>query len=340
MISLLAACLAFIVALLATRHICNPESRFHILDHPNERSLHTHPVPRTGGVAILTGIAAGTLLLYGITDLYLATVGWVASGATIVAALSLIDDRQKLPVWARLLGQVMGVGLIVIGGLWLRTIGLPGVTWEWPRAIGMAVSMLYLLWTVNLYNFMDGMDGFAAGMAVIGFSAFALLGAQAGNTAFMATSLIIAAAAAGFLVFNFPPARIFMGDGGSATLGLLAGGLSLWGTRDGVFSFWVALLVFSPFIVDATVTLLRRLGHGERVWQAHKSHYYQRLVLCGWGHRKTVLYEYTLMLACGVSALFVQRLDAPWQAALIVSWGLVYPLLMAAVHHLEKKKQS
>ena len=115
-----------------------------------------------------------------------------------------------------------------------------------------------------------------------------------------------------------------MGDTGSSLLGLLAGGLSMWGAREGVFPFWVALLVFSPFIVDATVTLLRRLGRGERVWQAHKSHYYQRLVQSGWGHRKTVLYEYVLMLACGLSALLAQQLNLQGQVALILFWCLVY----------------
>ena len=338
MISLLAACMAFIVALLVTRLICDPASRLHILDHPNERSLHTRPVPRTGGVAILAGIVAGVLLLYGIADLSMSTVGWIASGATIVAVLSLVDDRWRLSVRLRLLGQTVSAGLIVAGGLWLRARGFPGADWAWAPIIGMAVSMLYIVWMVNLYNFMDGMDGFAAGMAVIGFGTFALLGLLAGNMPFLALSLGIASAASGFLIFNFPPARIFMGDTGSATLGLLAGGLSLWGARDEVFPFWVAVLVFSPFIVDASVTLIRRLSRGERVWQAHKSHYYQRLVLSGWGHRKTVLYEYALMLACGLSALFAQQMSALGQGALIIFWSLVYVLLMAGVRHLEKKK--
>lgn len=94
-------------------------------------------------------------------------------------------------------------------------------------------------------------------------------------------SLIIAAAFAGFLIFNFPPARIFMGDTGSSTLGLLAATLSLWGARDGVFPVWIAVLVFSPFIVDATVTLFWRLLRHEKIWQAHKAHYYQQLVQTG-----------------------------------------------------------
>jgi UDP-N-acetylmuramyl pentapeptide phosphotransferase/UDP-N-acetylglucosamine-1-phosphate transferase len=177
---------------------------------------------------------------------------------------------------------------------------------------------------LNLYNFMDGMDGIAGGMAVFGFGTFAVFGLLAGATLFSVLNLIIAAAALGFLVFNFPPARIFMGDVGSSTLGLLAAALSLWGVRDGIFPFWIALLVFSPFIVDATVTLLRRLWRRERIWHAHKTHYYQRLVQAGWGHRKTVLLEYAIMLGCGISALWSMRATDEIQMAILIAWILFY----------------
>jgi len=240
----------------------------------------------------------------------------------------------------RLPGHLVAATLLVIGGLFLPGFSLPGLAWYWPEWLGILLSLLFLVWMINLYNFMDGMDGFAAGMAVIGFGTFAVLGYLASNQLFLALNLIVVSAAAGFLRFNYPPARIFMGDTGSSLLGLLAGGLSIWGAREGVFPFWVALLVFSPFIVDSTVTLLRRLGRGERVWQAHKSHYYQRLVQSGWGHKKTVLYEYVLMLACGLSALLAQQLNYQGQVALILFWCLVYPLLMIGIHRMEQRTKS
>ena len=334
----LATAAAFFVSLLLTRRFCDPASRLHLLDHPNERSLHTCPTPRSGGVAIFIALAAAvgfwapgavlTSLFYGL-----------GAGVVFVAALSFLDDRKGLSVALRLPGHLLAATFLVIGGLYLAEFSLPGLVWEWPKWLGMLLSLLFLVWMINLYNFMDGMDGFAAGMAVIGFGTFALLGYLAGNSVFLTLNLIIVAAAAGFLLFNFPPARIFMGDTGSALLGLSAGGLSIYGAHEGVFPFWVALLVFSPFTVDATVTLLRRLSRGERVWQAHKSHYYQRLVQSGWGHRKTVLHEYVLMLACGLSALLAQRLNSRGQAALILFWCLVYPLLMIGVHRMEQKKR-
>ena len=136
-----------------------------------------------------------------------------------------------------------------------------------------------------------------------------------------------AAAAAGFLWSNFPPARIFLGDLGSSTLGLLAAGFSLWGARDGLFPLWTAALAFSPFIVDATWTLGRRLARGERVWEAHRSHHYQRLVLAGWGHRKTVLRSYVLMAGAAASAVAAPGLATWEQWAVIGAWAVVYALI-------------
>jgi UDP-N-acetylmuramyl pentapeptide phosphotransferase/UDP-N-acetylglucosamine-1-phosphate transferase len=147
----------------------------------------------------------------------------------------------------------------------------------------------------NLYNFMDGSDGLAGGMAVFGFGAFAAAAALAGDASICLAALGIAAAALAFLAFNLPPARVFMGDAGSILLGFLAGALGLLGIARGLWPVWFPVLVFSPFIADASVTLIRRLFRGERIWEAHRSHYYQRLVQLGWGHRRTALVEYLLM---------------------------------------------
>jgi UDP-N-acetylmuramyl pentapeptide phosphotransferase/UDP-N-acetylglucosamine-1-phosphate transferase len=177
---------------------------------------------------------------------------------------------------------------------------------------------------VNLYNFMDGMDGFAGGMAIFGFGALSLLGWQAGDAGFALVNAAIVAAAGGFLISNFPPARVFLGDLGSATLGLLAATLSLVGSQRGLFPLWLAWLAFSPFIVDATWTLLRRIAHGERVWQAHRSHHYQRLVLAGWSHRKTVLWSYLLMAACAATAVAARDMHERDQWFVLAAWGVIY----------------
>jgi UDP-N-acetylmuramyl pentapeptide phosphotransferase/UDP-N-acetylglucosamine-1-phosphate transferase len=171
-------------------------------------------------------------------------------------------------------------------------------------------------------------------MAVFGFSACATAAVIGGDVAFAAMNLAIAAAAAGFLWFNFPPARVFMGDAGSVPLGFLAAVASIEGWVRGNWPLWFGVLVFSPFILDATVTLAKRLVRGERVWQAHREHYYQRLVRCGWGHRKTALAGYALMLACGMLALWGTALSAAAQAALLVIAGAAY---VGIVFILERK---
>jgi UDP-N-acetylmuramyl pentapeptide phosphotransferase/UDP-N-acetylglucosamine-1-phosphate transferase len=314
--------MAFALSAWLTRRFSNPDSIVYILDHPNERSLHDRPTPRGGGIAILVAImACGAALAVSSFDRRLLAV---ASGMLVVAIVALLDDRYSVPPLYRLMAQTAAALIILYGGFFMEEFGIPGAAWHWPYAVGMGLSALFIVWMVNLYNFMDGMDGFAGGMAISGFGTFAILGWMADHELFASVGLIVASASAGFLVFNFPPARIFMGDIGSSTLGLLAAALSLWGVKDGVFPFWIAILVFSPFIMDATVTLLRRLLRREKIWQAHKTHYYQKLVQAGWGHRKTALTEYAIMIGCGVTALSSQHATVILQMILLAGWVLFY----------------
>ena len=192
-------------------------------------------------------------------------------------------------------------------------------------------AILVIVWMTNLFNFMDGSDGLAGGMALFGFLFLALRAAWVGDAAFASLNAVVAAGALGFLGFNFHPARVFMGDAGSIPLGFLAGLVGFAGWVSGVWPIWFPLLVFSPFIVDATVTLSRRLVRGEKVWQAHREHYYQRLILLGRGHRKTALLEYALMIAAGLSALWGAAQSAVTQAILLGAWVLTYLALARAI---------
>jgi UDP-N-acetylmuramyl pentapeptide phosphotransferase/UDP-N-acetylglucosamine-1-phosphate transferase len=267
-------------------------------------------------------------------------IAWVGGAMFIVALVSFMDDRAGVRVAYRFAAHAIAAALLMKAGLALASAPLPGVSWPWAAWVAAGISVLFVVWTINLYNFMDGMDGFAGGMAVIGFGTFAALGWLSGHTGFVAVSLITASASAGFLLFNFPPARIFMGDVGSSSLGLLTAALSLWGARDGVFPFWIALLVFSPFIVDATVTLVRRLLTGERVWQAHRTHCYQRLVGMGWGHRKTVLWEYALMIVAAASALWTVDKPASVQWIILGLWIVLYAVLTIGLRHIEERHRN
>lgn len=328
--SILTFVLSFLLSAFLTWRFCDPASRLHILDQPNERSLHEQPTPRSGGVAIFLALAVA-FAIGSWRGNGGGPVPWVAVGALAIATISLIDDLRGVPPLYRLGAHLLAAGFAIAAGLTLATVQLPGLSLGWPLWLGATFSILFIVWMLNLYNFMDGMDGFSGGMTMAGFGTFAVLGALAGEMEFMFWNLVVVAAVAGFLVFNFPPARIFMGDVGSSVLGFLAAAFSLWGSKLGVFPFWVAVLVFSPFVVDATVTLVRRLLRGEKVWEAHRTHYYQRLVRMGWGHRRTLLWEYALMALCAAAAILAVNMGPAGQWSIVLVVAALYVGLMSWV---------
>lgn len=289
------AVLSFVAALIAVRVLLSRFGRF-ALDRPNERSLHERPVPRTGGIAVALGAAAS--LGFGAAALWLPML--VALG---LAALSFADDVGRVPTALRLAAHLAGAA--IVGWYYLSPM----------HPVALALVVAALAWLTNVYNFMDGSDGMAAGMSVIGFGTYALAAQLGGHPALAALCLALAAAAGAFLLYNFSPARIFLGDVGSIPLGFLAGALGVVGWRDDLWPLWFPVLVFGPFLGDATVTLLKRLLRGERVWRAHRDHYYQRMVRMGMGHRRTAGVGYVAMLVCAAAALYGRTQPFPVQAA-------------------------
>lgn len=328
-----------------TSRLVRASGRLGTLDRPSERSLHVEPVPRTGGLAILAGATVGFAISFGLArtvgglaPVEAAGLGSVLGGVLAVAVVSYWSDAQDMSAAIRLVAHtIVGAITVWLAGLAVDAVTLPFLGSMSLGAAALPITVLAVVWMTNLYNFMDGMDGFAGGMTVIGFGCLGWLGWTGGHQTIAWLSVVVVGATAGFLAHNFPPASIFMGDVGSVSLGFLAGALSLMGIRDRLFDVWVPVLVFSPFVVDATVTLVRRLLRGERVWRPHREHYYQRLVLTGWGHRKTVLAEYALMLGCGTTALAYVRLSAPAQLFLLTVWVTVYCVLVCGVRAVEAR---
>ena len=284
------------------------------LDAPNARSLHRAPVPRTGGIGIHLGVVLAWLLVRP----ELPGILWLTFGVLLV--VSLADDIRGLPVFLRLAVSVVGSGLLAASLLY-EHVGVAGVL----------VATLAVAWMSNLYNFMDGSDGLAGGMAMFGFTFYGVAAWLAGSTSFALVNFSVAAAAAAFLVFNFHPARVFMGDVGSVPLGFLAGALGIVGWIERDWPWWFPAVVFSPFIVDASVTLARRATRRERVWEAHRDHYYQRMVQLGWGHRGTALAGYGLMLACGVLGLLATSAPVAGQITIMAAVVLAYAGLLAGI---------
>lgn len=227
---------------------------------------------------------------------------WIAAGAALVGGVSFIDDRSHVPAPVRLVVHA-GASTLVVFMTALPLSASPENEWL-HSLIAPSLWILFCVWMTNLYNFMDGIDGLAGGMGVFGFGTLGFLGYLSGDVHVAVAGWIIAAATTGFLVWNFPPARIFMGDTGSATLGFLAATLSFEADTRGSIPISLSLLLFIPFIADASITLVRRILKREKIWLPHRSHYYQRLVRAGWSHRRTVLWEYGVMFLCAVLAIF------------------------------------
>lgn len=245
-----------------------------VLDVPNQRSSHTLPTPRGGGLAIVLGVSLALPGLYlwgGLISQHLWAL-WGAGG--LVALVGFIDDHAPLAARWRLIAHFAAAiwGVFWLGGAPALEIFGARVDMGW---VGCAVAVLYLVWMLNLYNFMDGIDGIAGVEAVTVGLAGALLYALQGSWGAMLLPALLAMASAGFLFWNFPPARIFMGDAGSGYLGLTLGLLSLQAAWVEPRLLWAWLILLGVFIVDATLTLGRRLYRREKIYEAHRSHAYQ-----------------------------------------------------------------
>lgn len=335
--------LVFLSSFGLTRLLCSPASRLYLLDHPNARSLHTEPLPRTGGLAIFGSMFLGIIVcvVLGEGAVFQANaILWILGMALPIGVVSFWDDRAGLSPGLRLGVQALAAAGVVWGaGLTVPAIPVPFVGSLSLGWLAVPVTVLFFMWMANLYNFMDGMDGFAGGMTMLGYGVLGFI-AWRHDHYLLGLAILIGAAAGGFLLCNLPPARIFMGDVGSVPMGFIAAALAVLGVRDGLFNIWVPLLIFSPFVVDATVTLVRRLLRGERVWRAHREHYYQRLVLAGWGHRRVVLAEYVLMLGCGLSAAVYGQAGETVRAVILLGWIGIYMVLARGVRRVEGRAKA
>jgi len=307
---LAAAIVAALVARLALRFLLQP-GRLPAA-RANHRSLHQVPVPQGAGIGIWAGVAAATFWLPG-------WLIWTVPLAMVIV-VSLWDDRRGLSVPLRLAAHA-AAAVAWIG--WSGSLAGPVLT---------LVMVVVIVWMTNLYNFMDGSDGLAGTMSLIGYAAYALAGLRAGaaETPLMAA---VAAATIPFLVINLPPARAFLGDVGAVPLGFLAAVLGIGGWEALWWPAWFPVLVFLPFVGDATLTLLRRLFAGRRVWEAHRDHYYQRLVRMGLGHSGALALYTALMLGTAGSALAALTRAPEAGYPLLALWAVAVLVLFASVGH-------
>jgi Fuc2NAc and GlcNAc transferase len=302
-----------------------------VLDVPNARSSHKVPTPRGGGTSIVLTTAAAVVVLYLFgtipLDLFLALTG----GGLVVALIGFLDDRHKLSARIRLAVHLAAAlwAVFWLGGLPALRVGAHLVSLGW---LGNALATVAVVWTLNLFNFMDGIDGSAASEAVFVAWGAAFVALLAGTTgAVSAISLAFGAACCGFLWWNWPPARIFMGDVGSGYLGYVIAVMSLAATREDAGSLWVWMILGGVFFVDATVTLISRALRRERVQEAHCSHAYQWLARRWQSHLRVtmsvILVNVLWLLPCAIAT---SRYPAYAVWIVLVALAPLIPLVLVA----------
>ncbi|HSJ13821.1 MAG TPA: glycosyltransferase family 4 protein, partial [Longimicrobiales bacterium] len=277
-----------------------------LLDVPNERSSHERPTLRGGGLAIVLAVVVGAAL-YAVLSGHWTEFAPYFLGAVLVAGVSLIDDVRSLPFAVRLAVHVAAAVLAIMAYTLGRGLPLPPL----PSFVTAGATLLWIVGLTNAYNFMDGIDGLAGTQAVIAAGAWIILGLVLGVPEVALLAALVAGAAGGFLLHNWPPARIFMGDVGSAFLGYTFAVLPLmaWGTaRLGV----AALCIVGVFVFDTAFTFLRRISRGENVLQAHRSHLYQRLVVAGSSHGAVTSLYATLAAMLAAAGIAVALTPPYW----------------------------
>ena len=258
---------------LLTQRIRHYALRKQLMDIPNERSSHSIPTPRGGGLAIVITFLVSLLGLsfWGQID-WPTSLGFILAGG-LIAGIGLWDDRGHVtPKW-RLLAHFLAASLLVYTTGGLPTLIFLGTPISFG-IIGHGLAIIAVVWILNLFNFMDGIDGIASVEAISALGVLAILCFPISSAA-VTINALLSAAVLGFLLWNFPPAKIFMGDAGSGFLGLMLAGLLLWNTHLSPNLFWSWLIMLGVFVVDATLTLIRRLLQKKKVYEAHRSHAYQ-----------------------------------------------------------------
>ncbi|TRZ50145.1 glycosyltransferase family 4 protein [bacterium] len=275
-----------------------------MLDIPNARSSHTQPTPRGGGLGIVIGVLIGAWSLYlaQILGMPFREIVALSLGGGLMALVGWLDDIYRLPYQIRLVVQAISSAIILIEIGYFHAITVPFVGDIHLYSIGIPFALLWIMGLTNAYNFMDGIDGIAGGQALIAGLGWAIIGYMSGEVFVGLIGLLLAATNLGFLFHNWPSARIFMGDVGSAFIGFILAVLPIMaGQKDPRFMIAGFLMVW-PFIFDTSFTLVRRMIKKENIFEAHRSHIYQRLVIAGYSHRFVTLIYMGLALTGAILA--------------------------------------
>jgi len=317
-VELLVLAICFAASAVLTRYLIWHAKQHQLLDIPNERSSHSTPTPTGGGMAIVVTFICVLLTAAWVFNLAAGEVYTLAFTGAVLAVVGYIDDHRHISAQWRLLIHFFVALVLLLSLNQLPALSVFG--WQWQSGwLLSGVCLITLVWLLNLFNFMDGIDGIASVEAIASLGGAALIVLVAGGVYWPAILLALAGCVLGFQVFNWPPAKIFMGDAGSGFLGFMLGALALITSATGFISLWAWLILLAVFIADSTLTLVRRAKRGEKVHQAHRSHAYQ-ILSRKWGSHLPVT---LLVLLVDLAWL----LPLAWAASVWPSAGLLLCLL-------------
>lgn len=287
----------------ATRHLIGVLRKHQIVDTPNDRSMHQGSVPRGGGMVIVACLVLA-LIVVGVVSQRYQVFGVLTILVLAWAALSAWDDRHDLSARKRILFQLCFAFLSILAFGYVSSIQFNDSSFVLLAGFGAIATFIGIIWLANLYNFMDGMDGLAATQTIVAGLTLAFWFWQVGDPQLGLTCLVLSAASYGFLLHNWQPAKIFMGDVGSVTIGAFFGLMIILGNTRYQIPVLSFVLLFGVFVFDASVTMLRRIIRREKIWLPHRTHFYQRLALAGLGHSKVVMAATILMVFCSMIASY------------------------------------
>lgn len=293
--------IAFILTLALTPAIRDLARKRSMLDVPNSRSAHSVPIPRLGGLAIFLGTLAGVMMQFWQLD---RTFVLLACGAILITAIGLLDDLRSLGAGVKLAVQVIAAAIGAVAVQPTILFDLPGLRWELGSFLSIVTSVFFIVVFVNAFNFIDGLDGFSTGIAVV--ICLTILGFGVGASEPMVIALV--GALVGFLVWNINPASMFMGDSGSLLIGYVIA-LGALDTGQGLVSIVPLLIIMSPILFDVVLTIAVRAWHGKSVTEAHSEHLYQQLMHKGFSPRSIASWYYALTVIGAIVAIRYQQAE-------------------------------
>ncbi len=336
MFGLIAFLCALAVSYAGTRLLLRRPPTRGFVDVPNERSSHARPKPRIGGVAIVGAFFAAIAVTAPFTPVLRPAAPFVI-GAAILFVTGLADDWRRVSVALRLVAQTAAAAAAIGGGLVLRHAVLPVVGEISLGPLAVPFTAVFIVASINFYNFIDGIDGLAAGSAFIASVFLALAAVAVGQPVFALVYLAVAGSALGFLQFNFPPSKLFMGDSGSTFFGYFFATMAIAGNAaTPSIPVFVPLLILSSLYLDAGLTVITRFARRERLFQAHRTHYYQRLLSIGLNHKQVTMLEYLITTMLGASALVYMKAGSFFAPFVCAIWLAVFTLAILKIRSSER----